>query len=575
MWRPFHSRLPGLLAGLVCMWLGSTAESAVITEYPLPSAAAQPRGIAAGPDGNLWFTEYGANRIGRISPGGVIAEFELPGDFRGLHDIAAGPDGNLWFTEHEANRIGRISPAGVIAEFDVPTPGSHPGGISAGPDGNLWFTQESGGNIGRIRPDGTIDEFPLPSPEFVTDISAGTGDELWFTAWGRIGRITIQGAIDFPYQFDSFGATEITVASDGSLWFTSKFGNSVTRVNEDGAVTNFFLSGEPLGPTGIVEAPDGSIWFTESFANDLGRIQPDGTLEELIVRTTANAARGIAVGPQGRLWFTEEAGNKIGVVDADFTTAVRSALLPTARSVQVGSTATAFAAIANTGSEMARGCNIGVRLPSVTIFPPDFFNYQTTDPNTNAVVGTINTPVDIPAGQTRTFVISDLPFSAYTGELVLDFTCENTTSARSISGLNRLEFAVSDTPVPDIVALSATPTSDGILNVPGEHGANAFVVATINLGVASSITASADSGDLDLALTLFLCQTDPPTGACLSPPATTVTTNIESGAAPTFSVFANASDRIVFDPANRRIHVRFTDGDGTTRGATSVAVRTQ
>src|SRR5262245_18799499 len=62
--------------------------------------------------------------------------------------ITRGPDGNLWFTEADANRIGRITPAGVVTEFSAGiTPNSQPSGITAGPDGNLWFTEA--GKIGR------------------------------------------------------------------------------------------------------------------------------------------------------------------------------------------------------------------------------------------------------------------------------------------------------------------------------------------------------------------------------------------------------------------------------------------
>ena len=39
------------------------------------SAGSRPSGIAAGPDGNLWFTESDASRIGRITPSGVVSEF--------------------------------------------------------------------------------------------------------------------------------------------------------------------------------------------------------------------------------------------------------------------------------------------------------------------------------------------------------------------------------------------------------------------------------------------------------------------------------------------------------------------
>jgi hypothetical protein len=64
---------------------------------------------------------------------------------------AAGPDGNLWFTEQVGNRIGRITPAGVITEFSVGlTANSRPFGITAGPDGNLWFSEFAGNQIGRI-----------------------------------------------------------------------------------------------------------------------------------------------------------------------------------------------------------------------------------------------------------------------------------------------------------------------------------------------------------------------------------------------------------------------------------------
>ena len=55
--------------------------------------------------------------------------------------IAAGPDGDVWFTEAEGDKIGRITPAGTITEYSLPTANSCPGGIAAGPDGNLWFTE--------------------------------------------------------------------------------------------------------------------------------------------------------------------------------------------------------------------------------------------------------------------------------------------------------------------------------------------------------------------------------------------------------------------------------------------------
>jgi hypothetical protein len=74
-----------------------------------------------------------------------------------------------------------------------------------------------------------------------------------------------------------------------------------------------------------------------------------------------------------------------------------AAVLPSSRVVQVGTLATAFATIVNAGNEVAVGCRIGPppAIPSIT------FMYQTTDPLTNEVTGTPNSPVDIPAGERR------------------------------------------------------------------------------------------------------------------------------------------------------------------------------
>ena len=101
------------LAGLVILalasgiaWFTAHLPAGSVTEFPVPTTKSSPQGITAGPDGNLWFTEQAANKIGRISPSGTITEFPVP-NF--LSEIAAGPDGNLWFTEVRGNKIGRIT----------------------------------------------------------------------------------------------------------------------------------------------------------------------------------------------------------------------------------------------------------------------------------------------------------------------------------------------------------------------------------------------------------------------------------------------------------------------------------
>ena len=62
------------------------------------TAGSQPRGITAGPDGNVWFTEENGNRIGRITPAGVVTEFPRRSRRSAPTEITAGPGRDLWFT---------------------------------------------------------------------------------------------------------------------------------------------------------------------------------------------------------------------------------------------------------------------------------------------------------------------------------------------------------------------------------------------------------------------------------------------------------------------------------------------
>jgi streptogramin lyase len=73
-------------------------------------------------DGNstVWFPQYAAGLIGRwqnSDPTGFLIPGIAP-DETGA--IAATPDGNAWFTEDSAQKIGRITPTGTVSEYQIP-----------------------------------------------------------------------------------------------------------------------------------------------------------------------------------------------------------------------------------------------------------------------------------------------------------------------------------------------------------------------------------------------------------------------------------------------------------------------
>ena len=140
------------------------------------------------------------------------------------------------------------------------------------------------------------------------------------------------------------------------------------------------------------------------------------------------------------------------------------------------------------------------------------------------------------------------------------FGCANTDPALINVGLNTLLLSASASLVPDIVALAATTANDGIVNVPGTNGTGAFAVVMVNVGASGSITASADTRSATLPVNIFLCQTSPANGQCISAIGSSIATTINANATPTFGIFIQGNGNVPFDPAAHRIFVRFKDG---------------
>jgi streptogramin lyase len=287
-----------------------------ITEFTVPTAGAAPWGIAAGPDGNLWFTESGAGKIGRITTTGTITEFVIPTANAAPFGLTAGPDGNLWFAESSGNKIGKITTAGVFTEYPVRTPASSPWDVTAGPDGNLWFTELGGNKVGKITTVGAITEFAVPTmASSPTDIATGPDGNLWFSenAGNNIGKVSTAGAFtEYPVPATAAGPYGIVSGPDGNLWFTGFTGNCIAKITTGGLTTEYPVPTAGAQPIAIVVGPDGNLWFTETGNSKVGRITTGGAITEFSPPTGGASPVGIAPGEDGNLWFTESTGNKIG-----------------------------------------------------------------------------------------------------------------------------------------------------------------------------------------------------------------------------------------------------------------------
>ena len=246
-----------------------------------------------------------------------------------------------------------------------------------------------------------------------------------------------------------------------------------------------------------------------------------------------------------------------------------AAVLPASRSVAVGDTATVFATLINGGSMEARNCSIA---PD-SLLPVDF-SFQLTDPTTNAVTGGLNETITLSPGASQSFLVSIRPTAAFDPvDMRLRYVCDNSSPTAVLAGINTLQLSASTTPVPDVIALSATTTADGIVQVPPGF----FTLATANVGSADMLRVTVDTGTAQLPVTLSVCETDPTTGECQSEPVSAITglmVDAPAGATQTYSVFIDTSEFIALDAALRRLFVRFRDSADQVRGSTSVAIQT-
>jgi streptogramin lyase len=305
--------------------------SPTITEFPAP-ANAGPWGITAGPDGNLWFTEAGAGKIGMINPNDPThpTDYSIPTANEHPTGITAGPDGNLWFGEYQsgptATKIGMINPndpTHTISEFPVPTANGGLEGIAAGPDGNLWFVEYAASKIGMINPTThTITEFATPTANASpAGITAGPDGNVWFTEpnESNIGMIDLAHNYkihEFAVSLDTGG---VTAGPDGNLWFTEGMNNGAGKIGEINPTThaiNEFAVPTPVpGFTyWITAGPDGNLWFPETVGK-IGTITTAGVITEYPIPYANAYPFGISVGPDGNVWFADRGtNNAIGVV---------------------------------------------------------------------------------------------------------------------------------------------------------------------------------------------------------------------------------------------------------------------
>lgn len=280
-------------------WDIDVGNTLTILEQSLPTGTS-PQFMTTGPAGDVWFTIFDSDQIGRITPDMVITEYDLPVGQDGPNDITLGSDGRIWYTLYNSDQIGALDPtAGSKANieasmtvYSLSAGGASPNMITTGPNGNIWYTEHNGKRTRKVDP--------------------GTG--------ALLGTVAIDNG-GFTWHSD------IVAGPDGNVWAMEYNHDELLKIDPDTVTYSVLEFGVNIdrmevGPNNLIY-----LYSTNEFDRKIYSINPFAGSDAAIVASLQQVAsppypskpNDMTVGPGGKWWVPANANNWILRYESDFS----------------------------------------------------------------------------------------------------------------------------------------------------------------------------------------------------------------------------------------------------------------
>lgn len=285
--QPFTTNM----AGTGYVYLFDSENEEFIFTFTLPMLDANPRDVDVVTQGSVqevWFTEPGADRIGRL----VYTDTEHTS--YQAYDVGPGcsplnleVDGQwVWFTAPGCDQIGRLSRQTQSTDtFDITPAGTYPADLAIAGDGSVWFTQMQADQLAHLVVTSTVDYQLTTYQDDLLDggrpygiALAQQGVYIAQTMNDKVSKYTPATGlwlnVSLPGMDNLENPYKLTVGNEGAVWGTEMSGNRVTRFTYGTFAVLASYDLEPAGssPMALAAGAADRLWFTQWGAGQIGRL---------------------------------------------------------------------------------------------------------------------------------------------------------------------------------------------------------------------------------------------------------------------------------------------------------------
>lgn len=290
------------------------ATKAIYTEYDLPRPVIQPHDVVLDPKGQIWYSSFGEQKIGRVDPvSGAVKEFDVaiskPDYPTGVLALRNDREGKLWIGNMYQASIARFDP--VTEEFKFFTPAKAD---------NLSSTQ-----LNQVSP-----------------LNSGVDGKVWAQNSGFAGvhRFDLKtGAVETWAPFkDSkklHNIYDVISDSKNNAFFTDFRQEQIGRIDaKTGAVTLYDIPTQGASPRrGSMDAQD-RLWFGEYRGHKIGMLDTKtGQMKEWTVPTPYSASYDVVLDKNEQAWTGSMTTDRVARLDSK-TGAFTEYLLPRSTNIR-------------------------------------------------------------------------------------------------------------------------------------------------------------------------------------------------------------------------------------------------